>query len=74
MKVRKTQEGGVERDYVKIVQIPEQCSESTAADSVKIEREREREREREERYKQLYRFLPQSGSSPVPVALLRRVH
>jgi len=24
--------------------------------------------------KQLYRFLPQTGSSPVPLALPRRVH
>ena len=50
------------------------------------EREREREREREgegeierdreseERQKQLYRFLPQTGSSPVHLALPRRVH
>jgi len=35
---------------------------------IKIERERERER------KQLYRFLPKTGSSPVPFALPRRVH
>jgi len=46
----------------------------------KTEREREREREREEKKKkkkdtkQLYRFLPQSGSSYVSLALLRRVH
>jgi len=38
----------------------------------KVERERERERERDT--KQLYRFLPQSGSSLVPLALPRRVH
>jgi len=37
---------------------------------IKTERERERERET----KQLYRFLPQTGSSPVPLALPRRVH
>jgi len=37
--------------------------------------EREREREREKRdTKQLYRFLPQTGSSPVHLALPRRVH
>jgi len=31
--------------------------------------------EREKRgTKQLYRFLPQTGSSPVPFALPRRVH
>jgi len=44
---------------------------------IKTERERERERrEREEKRdtKQLYRFLPQTGSSSVPLALLRRVH
>jgi len=35
---------------------------------IKTERERERERE------QLYRFLPQTGSSHVPHALPRRVH
>jgi len=39
------------------------------------ERERESEREREKRdIKQLYMFLPQSGSSHVPLALPRRVH
>jgi len=37
---------------------------------IKTERERERERET----KQLYRFLPQTGSSHVPLALPRRVH
>jgi len=40
---------------------------------IKTEREREREREREVT-KQLYRFLPQTGSSLVPLALPRRVH
>jgi len=35
---------------------------------------KEREREREEKdTKQLYRFLPQTGSSHVPLALPRRV-
>jgi len=39
------------------------------------QREREREREREKKdIKQLYRFLPQTGSSHVPLALPRRVH
>jgi len=38
------------------------------------QRQRERERERERETKQLYRFLPQTGSSPVPLALPRRVH
>jgi len=33
---------------------------------IKIERERET--------KQLYKFLPQTGSSPVPLAFPRRVH
>jgi len=38
-------------------------------------REREREREREKKdTKQLYRFLPQTRSSHVPLALPRRVH
>jgi len=32
-----------------------------------------REREKKDT-KQLYRFLPQSGNSPVPLALPRRVH
>jgi len=48
---------------------------------IKIEREREREGERERERerekkdtKQLYRFLPQTGSSHVPLALPRRVH
>jgi len=43
-----------------------------------IERERERERERREEKrrdtKQLYRFLPQSGGSPVPLVFPMRVH
>jgi len=42
---------------------------------IKTEREREREREREKRdIKQLYRFLPQTRSSHVPLALPRTVH
>jgi len=40
---------------------------------IKTESEREREREREDT-KQLYRFLPQTGSSLVPLALPRRAH
>jgi len=39
------------------------------------QREREREREREKKdTKQLYRFLPQTGSTHAPLALPRRVH
>jgi hypothetical protein len=39
------------------------------------EREREREIDREKKdTKQLYRFLPQTGSNHVPLALPRRVH
>jgi len=34
----------------------------------------ETERREEERHKQLYKFLPQTGSSHVPLALPRRVH
>jgi len=34
----------------------------------------ETKRREEERHKQLYRFLPQTGSSPVPLALPMRVH
>jgi len=37
------------------------------------QREREREREKKDT-NQLYRFLPQTGSSHVPLALPRRVH
>jgi len=40
---------------------------------IKTEREREREREMKDT-KQLYRFLPQTRSSHVPLALPRRVH
>ena len=36
--------------------------------------QRIKQREKEERHKQLYRFLPQTGSSHVPFALPRRVH
>jgi len=39
--------------------------ESCAADKSKEQRKKE--------HKQLYRFLPQTGSSPVPLALPRRV-
>jgi len=39
------------------------------------QREREREREREKKdTKQLYKFLPQTRSSHVPLALPRKVH
>jgi len=38
-----------------------------------MQRIKQRGREREERHK-TYRFLPQIGSSPVPLALPRRVH
>jgi len=41
-------------------------SESCAADKKVIE-------QRNKEHKQLYRFLPQTGSSPVPLALPRRV-
>jgi len=42
---------------------------------MKTEREREREREREKKdTKQLYRFLQETRSSPVPLALPRRFH
>jgi len=44
---------------------------------IKTEREKKREREREREKKdtkQLYRFLPQTGSSSVPLANPRRVH
>jgi len=40
---------------------------------IKTEREREREREKKDT-KKLYKFLPQTGSSHVPLALPRRVH
>jgi len=47
----------------------------TKMQRIKTEREREREREREKKdTKQLYKFLPQTGSSHVPLALPRRVH
>jgi len=40
-----------------------------------MQRIKKRERERGRRKtQQLYRFLPQIGSSPVPLALPRRVH
>jgi len=38
-----------------------------------ISKERERERKKNDT-KQLYKFLPQTGSSHVPLALPRRVH
>ena len=41
------------------------CSESCAADRSKEQRKKE--------HKQLYKFLPQTGSSPVLLALPRRV-
>jgi len=33
-----------------------------------------KQREKEEEHKQLYRFIPQTGSSYVPLALRMRVH
>jgi len=41
---------------------------------IKRERGREREREKKKDTKQLYKFLPQTGSSLVPLAIPRRVH
>jgi len=38
-----------------------------------VDKNREREREKKDTM-QLYRFLPQTGSSPAPLALPRRVH
>ena len=38
-----------------------------------LQRIKQREREKKDT-KQLYRFLPQTGSSPIPLALPRRVH
>jgi len=37
------------------------------------DKNREREREKKDTM-QLYRFLPQTGSSPIPLALPKRVH
>ena len=77
MKVRKTKECGLNCEsfffLLNLVQSPEsdrvqsleQCSESNAANIKEIKRE-------EKDIKQLYWFLPQSRSSPVPVALPRR--
>jgi len=39
----------------------------------KMQRIKQREREKKDT-KQLYRFLPQTRNSPVPLALPRRVH
>jgi len=36
--------------------------------------EKTERKEKKQDTKDLYRFLPQSGSSPVPLALPRRVH
>jgi len=41
--------------------------------SLSLQRIRIREQEKEEDTNNLYRFLPQFGSSPVPLALPRRV-
>jgi len=39
-----------------------------------MQRIKQRERGGGEDTKKLYKFLPQTGSSPVPLALPRRVH
>jgi len=39
-----------------------------------MQRIKQREREREKKDTAIIRFLPQTGSSPVPLALPRRVH
>jgi len=44
----------------------------TRLQRIKTERERERERRKKDT-KQLYRFLPQTGSSLVPLALSRKI-
>jgi len=67
--VIKTQEGGLAFSSFKLslesdrVQSLEQCIESYAANMKEIKREK---------HKQLSWFLPQSGSSLVPLALPRR--
>jgi len=87
LKVRETQEGGwivfsfslfspTEVIDQKQIEFSFWCDNQNlnAADKNR-ERERERERERTRKdTKQLYRFLPQIGSSHFPLALPRRVH
>jgi len=73
--VRKTQEGELNCVSFFFFLNEVQCSESARVQSLTQRISREREREREEKdTKQLYRFLPQSRSIPVPLALPRRVH
>jgi len=68
--VRKTQEGGVELCYLFLRFLLSCRSDVQNLDAAdKTERERDKKDTT-----QLYRFLPQTESSPVPLALPRRVH
>jgi len=81
LKVRKTQEGGL--NYVsfffvfsKLKHTDQKQLGTTSEVMFRTKMQRiksERDREKKDT-KQLYRFLPQSRSSPVPLALPRRVH
>ena len=78
--MRKTQEGGVELcllflRFLTLTEVNVQkqikiwCDVQNWMQRIKTEIEREKKDT-----KQLYRFLPQTGSSPVPLALPRRVY
>ena len=81
MKVRKTQEGGLncvsfffvfsklKHKDQKQLRTTSEVMFRTKMQRIKSEREREKKDT-----KQLYRFLPQTRSSSVPLALPRRVH
>jgi len=80
--VRKTQEGGVElcflflsKKILLLIKLQKQF-ESASDEMIRIRYAAERTEQRKERqrHKQLSWFLPQHGSSPVPLALPRRFH
>jgi len=81
MKVRKTQEGGGGLNCVSFFFVFSKLKHTNqkqlgTASEVMFRTKMQRiksEREKKDT-QQLYRFLPQTGSSPVPLALPRRVH
>jgi len=75
--VEKTQEGGLNCVFKNCFFLSKKhCSQDQSLNrvqSLSVQRIRTREQEKEENTNNLYRFLPQSGSSLVPLALPRRV-
>jgi len=79
VKVRKTQEGGLNCVnfffvFSKLKHTDQKQLGTTSEVMFKTKMQWIKSEREEKDTKQLYMFLPQSGSSPVPLALPRRVH